>query len=397
MTQIASRLNLLIIHHDADLYGADQSLLRSVQALTRQDYHPIVVVPHQGPLIERLQATGAEVHIGPVGKLTRQLMRPSALPMLLGDLFRSFRCMQRAAAGRSIALVYTNSVAAIGGAIWAAWHRRPRLWHVREIVIAPKAAARGFPALLRWLGGWCICNSGATRSWITSQEPALAARSSVIWNGLEPVTAPSAEAVQAFRDKLGLASDDVVATLVGRINRWKGQRVFIEAARLLQANGPAKLKFLIVGDVADGQVHFREEMLAAIDQAGLRDKVFWHPFTPDVDTVWAASQIAVAPSIEPEPFGRVAIEAMAHSLPVVATAFGGLAEIVEDRRTGLLVKAGDADALAAAIGELAASEQMRTALGEAGRRRQAEFFTQAAHDQQLLATIERLMAKAAQV
>ena len=71
---------ILVVHHDADLYGADKSLLRTVQALKHSPLEPIVAVPHHGPLVDLLQAEGIEVHIGPVGKLTRQLMKPLALP-----------------------------------------------------------------------------------------------------------------------------------------------------------------------------------------------------------------------------------------------------------------------------------------------------------------------------
>ena len=381
----------LVVHHDADLYGADQSLLRTLRAMKQSRFVPIVAVPHMGPLVEILRAEGFEVHIGPVGKLTRQVMQPTALPALLRDLWRSVKFMTRIVDGRPIALVYTNSVSALGGALWAALRRLPRLWHVREIVVAPKVAARGFPLMLQVLGGWCVCNSNATRQWIVGERTALGPRSSVIWNGLESTTTPTPAAAARFRQKMGFQPSDVVVTLVGRINRWKGQGQLIEAAGLLQAQGQSRLRFLIVGDVADGQHHFRETMLAQIHAAGLDDIVKWHGFTPEVDVVWAASDIACAPSIDPEPFGRVAIEAMAQHLPVVAAGHGGLAEIVAHEITGLLVEPGNANALAAAIAKLAdADPALRQAYGQAGAQRQREHFTQTEHDNKLLALMQQL-------
>jgi glycosyltransferase involved in cell wall biosynthesis len=106
--------------------------------------------------------------------------------------------------------------------------------------------------------------------------------------------------------------------------------------------------------------------------------------------VWAASQIAVVPSTEPEPFGRVAIEAMAHSLPVVAAAHGGLTEIVVDGQTGHLVAPADPSALAAAIGKLASEPALRNRLGAAGRIRQHSHFTQQEHDRKLMQLIDTL-------
>ncbi len=382
---------ILVIHHDADLYGADKSLLRAVRALKQDGRTPVIVVPHEGPLLPLLQAEGIEVHIGPVGKLTRQLLRPTALPRLLGNLVATVRFLDKVTDGRPVDLVYINSIAAVGGGLWARLRGVRRLWHVREIVVSPALAATGFPWLLSRLGGWCVCNSGATQAWLTGRRPELKDRSSVVWNGIDDVVAPAPQAVQQLRAKLGLDSAHTVVTLVGRLNRWKGQGVLIQAAALLQQQPRHRnTRYLIVGDVADGQHHFRDAMLAQIRQAGQEGVVLWQPFTRDVDTVWAASDVAVVPSIEPEPFGRVAIEAMAHGLPVIAARHGGLTEIVLDEHSGLLVEPGSAAGLASAIDRLVQDPALRRQMGAAGRERQRAVFSQAEHDRQLLALFARL-------
>jgi len=382
--------HILVTHHDAELYGADKSLIRTLRALQRSDLKPIVALPLNGPLVEVLRADGIEVHIGPVGKLTRRFMKPLALPFVAWDLLASIRFLSRIIAGRRVVLAYGNSVAVLGGAIWALVHRVPRLWHVREIVVVPRVAARGFPWMLRLLGGWCVCNSQATRDWIVDEQPSLGPHSSVIWNGLEKLVPPQPEAVAAFRHKLGVLPGQTLVTLVGRINRWKGQGLLIEAAALLKARGVQGVRFLVLGDVADGQHHFREAMLAQIQAAGLEAEVLWHPFMPEVDVAWAASDIAVVPSIEPEPFGRVAIEAMAHGLPVIAAAHGGLVEIVEPEKTGLLVTPGSVEELANAIARLATEPGLRKSFGDAGRVRQNTVFSQEEHDQKLVGLMKQL-------
>jgi len=389
-----TRPHVLLVHHDADLYGADQSLLRLTRALLADRWQPIVLLPHHGPLLPLLQAAGAEVHIGPVVKLTQRSLRPRgllAMPMLI---WRSLRFISSAVAGRHVALVYSNSIAALGGALWAVRHGLPKVWHVREIVTTPRLAATGFPWLLRALGGWCVCNSGPTRDWLTAAQPVLATRSNVIWNGLEddlPAPLDLAARVQVLRRSLGIDPDDLVVTLVGRINRWKGQGVLIDAAASLVAAGVVGVRFLIVGDVADGQHGFREALLAKVAAAGLQREVLFLGFTAEVDVVWAASDIAAVPSIEPEPFGRVAIEAMAHELPVVAAGHGGLTEIVEHERTGLLVAPGNAQALADALQRLLADVDLRRRFGRAGRERQRAVFTQRRHDEQVLALLDQLV------
>lgn len=382
--------HILVTHHDAELYGADKSLIRTLRALQRRDLKPIVALPLNGPLVDVLRADGIEVHIGPVGKLTRRFMKPLALPFVAWDLLNSIRFLSRIIAGRHVVLAYGNSVAVLGGAIWALVHRVPRLWHVREIVVVPRVAARGFPWMLRLLGGWCACNSQATRDWIVNEQPRLGLQSSVIWNGLEELVVPHPQAVATFRNKLGVLPGQVLVTLVGRINRWKGQRLLIDAAALLKARGVRNVRFLVLGDVADGQHHFRETMLAQVQATGLVAEVLWHPFMPEVDVAWAASDIAVVPSIEPEPFGRVAIEAMAHGLPVIAAAHGGLVEIVEPEKTGLLITPGSVVELADAIARLVAEPALRKSFGDAGRIRQKTLFSQEEHDQKLVGLMKQL-------
>ena len=382
--------HILVTHHDAELYGADKSLIRTLRGLRSCDLKPIVALPLYGPLVDVLRADGMEVHIGPVGKLSRQLMKPLAAPRVACDMLASIRFLTRIIAGRRVVLAYANSVATLGGAVWALVHRVPRLWHVREIVVTPRVATHAFPWMLQLIGGWCVCNSHATRNWIVHHRPMLDGNSSVIWNGLERLVPPSPEAVAAFRGKLGVLPGETLVTLVGRINRWKGQGLLIEAAALIRSRGVQGVRYLMVGDVADGQTHFREAMLAQIQAAGLGDEVLWHGFMPEVDVAWAASDIAVVPSTEPEPFGRVAIEAMAYGLPVIAAAHGGLVEIVEPGKTGVLVKPGSVEELAGAIIRLVQEPGLRRSLGDAGRVRQAAVFSQEEHDHKLVGLIKQL-------
>jgi glycosyltransferase involved in cell wall biosynthesis len=112
-----------------------------------------------------------------------------------------------------------------------------------------------------------------------------------------------------------------------------------------------------------------------VHERGLTSFVHFVPFVSDIYNVWRASDIAVVPSTEPEPFGMVAIEAMACGLPVVAAAHGGLLDIVLDGQTGLLFEPRDASALAEQLFCLACDPQLRLQLGQAGAMRQLSVFS----------------------
>ena len=92
-----------------------------------------------------------------------------------------------------------------------------------------------------------------------------------------------------------------------------------------------------------------------------------------VMAAWQRCSVALVPSVWPEPFGLVALEAMVSSRPVIASQIGGLADTVIDGETGRLVPPGDPNALAGALRELIADRDLRERMGQAGRRRSEEF------------------------
>ena len=120
--------HILVTHHDAELYGADKSLIRTLRGLRSCDLKPIVALPLYGPLVDVLRADGMEVHIGPVGKLSRQLMKPLAVPRVACDMLASIRFLTRIIAGRRVVLAYANSVACWSHRSSSACVRTSRLW-----------------------------------------------------------------------------------------------------------------------------------------------------------------------------------------------------------------------------------------------------------------------------
>jgi glycosyltransferase involved in cell wall biosynthesis len=367
----------IFVHGSAEMYGSDKVLLNVVAALQGDDtFVPVVVLHEDGPLMAAFRSVGVEVHVAHVVKIRRAMFGPRLPWTLWRELTHACTDFDRISAGRRVGLVYSNTLAVLGGAFWA-WRRRLRhLWHVHEIILRPSLVRLGLPRLADWGADRVISNSRQTETWLLQQAPGLKSRSAVIFNGLAAVPAADAAAVAAFRCRLGLQATDVVVTLAGRLNHWKGQGLLIEAAALLQASGRlGDMHVLIVGDVFAGHEDIRSQLVALVAQRGLAARVHFVPFVADIYTVWYASAIAVVPSTEPEPFGMVAIEAMGCALPVVAAAHGGLLDIVQHENTGLLFEPRSAQALADALLRLATDPALRQRLGQAGAQRQVSQFS----------------------
>ncbi len=152
--------------------------------------------------------------------------------------------------------------------------------------------------------------------------------------------------------------------LPGRLTRWKGQTVLIEALALME-NREACL--VLVGD-DQGRHKFTAELVALAERLGVGQRVRLVGHCDDMAAALTLSDVVVNPSIAPEGFGRVVIEAQAMARVVIGTDHGGAAETIEHGVTGFHVPPGDARALARQIdAALCLPEAERAAIGAAAR------------------------------
>jgi glycosyltransferase involved in cell wall biosynthesis len=178
--------------------------------------------------------------------------------------------------------------------------------------------------------------------------------------------------VDAVRKQWGLQPGKPVIVLPNRLTRWKGQLVFLEAlARLPDRNFEA----VMVGDAQQRDTYV-DELRTTIDRLDLSKVVRIPGHCSDMPAAFMAADLIVTPSIEPEAFGRVAVEAQAMARPIVASKLGAQTETVVEGTTGFLFPPGDAEALAKAMqAALALPPEKRKAMGEAGRNRVLRTYT----------------------
>jgi glycosyltransferase involved in cell wall biosynthesis len=155
----------------------------------------------------------------------------------------------------------------------------------------------------------------------------------------------SQERVIDLATKWRLPDGVPVIMLPGRLTRWKGQTVFIDAVERL---GRRDVRCLLVGS-DQGREDYRRELEKMIDQRGLGDVVHVVDHCDDMPAAYMLTDVLVSASTEPEAFGRVIVEAQALGRPVIATDHGGAQETVIVGETGWLVPPAAADELAEAI------------------------------------------------
>ena len=359
--------NILFIHQSAELYGSDKTLLLLLKNLDKNKFKPIVLLPFDGPLKEALENENIEVVIAPVLKLYRKLFTPKNLVGFFKDIKAAFKIVNELHTKYQFTLIYSNTLAVLLGIMFAWKNNIKHLWHVHEIIEKPSLFKKAFIGLLSLkCNTHIVYNSQATRLfWEVNNT--IKNKGIVIHNGIEINNLQcSSTEISEVRKKLFQAQpNEVVLALVGRISRWKGQMILLDAFNnLVQKNENIKLVF--VGAPPPNQEKFQEDLEERITSFQLNDKVLIIPFQNEIHKIWQAIDIAVVPSTEPEPFGMVAIEAMLAHKPIVGSNHGGLTEIIVNNETGFLVTPKSVQDLVIALEKLIQNELLRKEMGEKG-------------------------------
>jgi glycosyltransferase involved in cell wall biosynthesis len=181
---------------------------------------------------------------------------------------------------------------------------------------------------------------------------------------------------------------EVRVTTVGNIRRVKGHDIFIKAAAVILPRFPG-ISFSIAGEVLE-QDYFRELQTLVLD-LNLSDHFHFVGGIADTHKYLSETEIFVLPS-RSEGFSNAIIEAMAASLPVVATDVGGNAEAVKDGVTGFIIPPEDPVALSAAVIRLLSDPLQARAMGIAGKSAASEMFTTEAMMGRIVATYKDLLA-----
>lgn len=357
-TPPAGGRSVIFLHPSDEAYGADRVLLMMATGLASRGHAITVLLSDDQPpgwLSARLTAAGITVRLGPLAPARRRYLRAAALPEYGRALLTASRFIRDEARRARADVIHVNTSALLVATVVGRPNGAALVWHIHEIVERPSPAAWAFRAAPSMVADRVIAISQAVADHLGPEAPGRGNRVVVIPNGLEPLAELPAR-------KPG---GEPVAVFLGRLNRWKGQAIFLEAAVRLAPEFPGS-RFIIAGDPPPGEEWRAEDLRRRIESAGLGDAVRLAGFVDDSAAFLAGADVAVVPSTWPEPFGLVIIEAMRVGTPVVATRHGGAAEIVHHGRDGYLVEPGEVGEVAAAIRRIFRDPALGRRLGAAG-------------------------------
>ncbi len=248
-----------------------------------------------------------------------------------------------------------------------------------------------------------IANSGYTARLIEQRYGTGKEKIRIIHRGVDVdrfrADAIDASRIECLRQVWRVEPGQRIVLHAARLTAWKGQNVVLEAAgRLAESGGLGQLVFVFAGE-AQGRNDYRDQLIGRAASLGIADHVRFPGHVADIAAAFAAAHVAVVASVEPEAFGRTAIEAQALGCPVIATDIGAPPETVipasdddTEAATGWLVAPGDSAALARCLAHaLAMNDAERASLGKRARAHVADNFTLSAMKQATLAVYDEVL------
>ena len=353
---------LVVSNHGHVVGGGELSMLDLLRGLDRRRWAPALVVPEDGAVAVRGRGLGLPIHVVPLPTLRR----PGY------DMVRSVRTLGRLARTTGAALIHANgSRAMIYAGLAGRSTGRPAIWHVR-IAESDGVVDRALYALATGV----IATSGAV-----TRRFGKAGKVRLVPNGIDLARFTPRAPSPSLRAGLGVPPSSPVVLSIGRFVAEKGHRHLLEAAARIERTRAVHWVLVGAGEL-------EEPLRRQARGLGLESQVHFIGWRDDVPDVLAVGDVFVLPS-ENEGFGRVVVEAMAMARAVVATAVGGVPEIVRDGETGILVPPAAPAALADAVRSLLDDPARAARLGAAGRARAESRFSLTAH----VDAVERVYAE----
>ncbi len=342
-----------------DAGGAERTTVDIAETLVQNGFEALVASAG-GRLEPELARAGGELIRMNAASKAPHMMFANALA--LRDIIRT----------RGVRLIHARSRAPAWSALLAArWSHVPFVVTYHGFYKASNPFKRFYNSVMV-RGDAVIANSEWTADHIAREYRNQPARLAVVPRGVDLQTFDPAgispQRIADLRKSWNMGGEDFVVLLPGRLTRWKGQSVLIEALSILKKeSGLGRIHAVLAGD-AQGRDAYEAELQKAIADGGLSDRVRIAGHISDIATAYGAADVVLSTSTEPEAFGRVAAEASAMAKPVIASDHGGARETVLPGVTGLLVPPGDASALADAIRNITAMPvNLRDQMGAAGR------------------------------
>lgn len=362
---------------DGTIGGSFYSLFYLVDGLDKSKYDPVVVFYQEHSLLPLFQEAGIKteifslpkpIHISLFSKGAFSIFRGPVKTLQSAINFYRFFIRQslryrKYITKNKIELVHLNNTILRNHN----WMLAAKLSGIK-CVTHERGVNNHFPYLARFFARHIdaiVCISGAVEDNLKKQGMD-SGQLVKIFNGIDPDCVIVEKKRSEILATYNIPESSSVIGIVGNIRGWKGQEVVVRAVARIKEKYP-DIRCLIVGDYSENERDYYDSLKTIIDELEITENIIFTGYQSNVASFMNAMEIVIHASILPEPFGRVLIEAMALSKPLIGSSEGAVPEIVVKGETGEMFKSGDDNELACSVISLLNDPEKRKKMGENGR------------------------------
>lgn len=387
-------IKILYFNTSEKIGGGEISLITFLLGLKKNQYEITVVCP-PGELTKRLREIN--INVTPVKIELLKAIRIKCCDKKL-YLFNPFTCIYNVFILFSNAyrlnsfirktnphLIHANTLEAMGIiVIPAVLNNTPIIWHMRILPDKKSPTGKFYIKFLSKFAKKIIAISGAIKERLLSLG-VVSNKIEIVYNPIDTnVFAPCNK--YECRKKLNLPIHTTIVGSLGRLNSEKGYEVFLKAAVITKKQYP-NIHFLIAGK--EWEKNYRKKLINISRHLGLSPNLILINWHQNASCLISSLDILILIPKGREGFGRTLAEGMACEVPVIGSSVGGIKEIIDDKKNGLLVSPGDETAVAEAIDALLKNQKLALQLAKQGRKKVKAKFTINLH----VKRIEKIYAK----
>ena len=359
MIDDGKKFNILYLHNESVMGGAEISLLNLVKRLNKELFAPHFACSKEGPFIDELR----KLKISPDFVQFPGIRWPN--PVQICNTIRNLIYIIKK---KRIDLIHSNQPRSnFFGAIAAKIKNIPIVWHERCL----ERGRFDSDNIFSFLPDKIICNSSAVRNRFKKGK-GICTKIKTIMNGVDLSKFNPESNGSVTRKEFNIDEDELIIGTICRIDPEKGYECFLESARIISQD-VKNVRFLVVGG-AFNNPSLEKSLYEMSVEKGIGNKTIFTGFRRDIPQLLASMDVVVLPS-GIDACSRVLFESMAMQKPLVAINAGGTPEVVQDGITGLLVKPKDPSDMAKCIMKLLHNKSLSEQYGKAGRKRVEEMFT----------------------
>ena len=340
---------ILYLHAGAEMYGADKILLELVTGLDKTKFRPIVILPTDGILRQKLEEAKIKVHVLSYPILRRKYFNPKGIINYAFNYRSPSNAIVKYLNDNNIKvdLLHVNTLAVLEGIRLKKKLKVPLYWHIHEIITHPQVINKFLCWCVNQYADKAIVVSGPVKRHLISNG-VNSKKVVVVHNGIDSnVFSPDVNSDYLY-DEWKIPKNAVKVGMIGRVNNWKGQNDFLDALAPL-LNEFNNLYLFLVGSAFEGQEWRIKELKQKIASLPHSNRIIFSEFRKDNYAVEHFFDILILPSTSPDPLPTVVLESMGCGRAIIGYAHGGITEMVKDGYNGKLVKSLDKKALNIAV------------------------------------------------